>query len=329
MVAWTACLGIPTEDTELMVRAMQGLTADAPVLKTRAGISTRGRKLKNPYTPLALSWPEGATAPAKQDMLSAVAGALDSLGLDHRHYAVCAAHSDTNCPHVHVAVSRVDPETGRAVNLAKGATRRLSRWAEQYERNHGGIVVPTCRAARGAGGPPQPRARLPPGRHAARAGPLYRRAPAPAVGEAAPQTAVFTPPVRRPTSARGGRSCSNGSAATCGVSGPLKTSGSSAGDTNGEPAMPRGPRRTPPAAPPLFPPRSASVRKLRADGARTRIDLRRPPTGPNARRVRRLGHAVAREPTGSPRIPTADVIIDTFVSSVEAPSGARLSAPAP
>ena len=52
-------------------------------------------------------------------MLSAVAGALDSLGLDHRHYAVCAAHTDTACPHVHVAIGRVDPETGRAVNLDK------------------------------------------------------------------------------------------------------------------------------------------------------------------------------------------------------------------
>ena len=38
---------------------------------------------------------------------------------------------------------------------------------------------------------------------------------------------------------------------------------------------------------------------------------------------------MAREPTGSPRVPTADVIIDTSVSSVEVPSGARLSAPAP
>lgn len=180
----------------------RGHRADGPrhagTDRRRPGAEDQGRhqrpraQAEESVHPLALSWPEGATAPAKQDMLSAVAGALDSLGLDHRHYAVCAAHSDTNCPHVHVAVSRVDPETGRAVNLAKGATRRLSRWAEQYERNHGGIVVPTCRAARGAGGPPQPRARLPPGRHAARAGPLYRRAPAPAVGEAAPQTAVFT-----------------------------------------------------------------------------------------------------------------------------------------
>ena len=45
-------------------------------------------------------------------MLSAITGALESIGLDHCHYAVCAAHTDTACPHMHVAVSRVDPETG-------------------------------------------------------------------------------------------------------------------------------------------------------------------------------------------------------------------------
>ena len=76
-------------------------------------------------------------------MLSAVAGALESIGLGDSHYGVCAAHTDTACPHVHVAISRVDPETGRAVSLDKGATKRLSRWAEQYERDHGRIVVPT------------------------------------------------------------------------------------------------------------------------------------------------------------------------------------------
>ena len=92
-------------------------------------------------------------------------------------------------------------------------------------------------------------------------------APLPPRSARRPPDGRLYPPVRRPTSARGGRSCSNGSAATCSVSGPLKTSGSSAGDTNGEPVMPRGPRRTPPAAPAPFPPRSASVRKLRADGA--------------------------------------------------------------
>lgn len=142
-VAWTACLGIPTDDTALMVRAMQGLTADAPALKERNKISAKGRKLKKPYSHVVLSWPEGAETPPKEEMLSAAAGALGALNLDDRHYAVCAAHNDTNCPHVHIAVSRVDPETGRAVNLDKGAGKRVSRWAEEYERAHGGIVVPT------------------------------------------------------------------------------------------------------------------------------------------------------------------------------------------
>ena len=36
-VAWTACLGLPVEDPQLMVRAMQGLTADAPARKAAAG----------------------------------------------------------------------------------------------------------------------------------------------------------------------------------------------------------------------------------------------------------------------------------------------------
>ena len=142
-VAWTACLGIPTDDTALMVRAMQGLTADAPALKERNKISAKGRKLKKPYSHVVLSWPEGAETPPKEEMLSAAAGALGALNLDDRHYAVCAAHDDTNCPHVHIAISRVDPETGRAVNLDKGAGKRVSRWAEEYERAHGGIVVPT------------------------------------------------------------------------------------------------------------------------------------------------------------------------------------------
>ena len=142
-VAWTACLGIPTDDTALMVRAMQGLTADAPALKERNKISAKGRKLKKPYSHVVLSWPEGAETPPKEEMLSAAAGALGALNLDDRHYAVCAAHNDTNCPHVHIAISRVDPETGRAVNLDKGAGKRVSRWAEEYERAHGGIVVPT------------------------------------------------------------------------------------------------------------------------------------------------------------------------------------------
>ena len=289
-VAWTACLGIPAEDTELMVRAMQGLTADAPALKAMAGISARGRKLKNPYTHLVLSWPEGADVPSKQHMLSAVAGALDSLRLDHSHYAVCAAHTDTACPHVHVAVSRVDPETGRAINLDKGATRRLSRWAEQYEREHGGIVVPTrverhkAQAARRdlarrcrKGGMPHEQARLTAARLHPRppAKPARKRPPSPggstphdaaqwqrlvarqAEQEQAQRTAEAERVARRRREWRAYQAA-RAQARSTGASAPA-------------------------------PPRSASIRKLRADGARERVALRRRQRAERVSLARRLG----------------------------------------
>ena len=148
-VAWTACLGLPTDDTGLMVRAMQGLTADAPALKAAAGLPATGRKLKKPYEHVVFSWPSGAE-PSKAEMLEAVGGGLKSLGFDERHYAVCAAHDDTDQAHAHVFISRVDPETGLALKLDASATKRLSRWAEEYERTHGGIVVPGRVAAREA-----------------------------------------------------------------------------------------------------------------------------------------------------------------------------------
>ena len=294
-VAWTACLGIPTEDTQLMVPVMQGLTADAPVLKTMAGISARGRKLKNPYTHIVLSWPEGAEAPVKQEMLSAVAGALDSLGLDHRHYAVCAAHTDTDCPHVHVAVSRVDPENGRAVNLDKGATRRLSRWAEQYERDHGGIVVPgrverrEARAARRGLERRCRRSGMP--RHQARATaarlhpqPAARRArkrpPLPA--DAPPdQRAQWTELVERQRDE---------------VRHQRTAEDERVERRRREWRTYQGARAEAHAAagPAPSPPRSASVRKLRADGARQRVELRRRHRTERASLARRFGRIAVR-----------------------------------
>ncbi len=294
-VAWTACLGIPTEDTELMVRAMQGLTADAPVLKTRAGISARGRKLKNPYTHLVLSWPEGAEAPAKQEMLSAVAGALDSLGLDHRHYAVCAAHTDTGCPHVHVAVSRVDPETGRAVNLDKGATRRLSRWAEQYERDHGGIVVPgrverrEARAARRGLERRCRRSGMPPNQARSTATRLHpqpaarrarKRPPSPA-GAPPDQRAQWVQLLERQRDE---------------VRRQRTTEDERVERRRREWRTYQGTRAEAHAAdgPAPSPPRSASIRKLRANGARQRVELRRCHRTERVSLAGRLGRAAVR-----------------------------------
>jgi len=294
-VAWSTCLGIPTENTDLMVRVMQGLTADAPALKAMAGISARGRKLKKPYTHIVLSWPEGTEAPPKQDMLSAVGGALKSIRLDDRHYAVCAADTDTACPHVHVAVSRVDPETGRAVNLDAGATKRLSRWAEQYEREHGGIVVPTrverreAQAARPGldrrcrkGGMPREKARS----TAARLHPrppvkrARKRPPSPA-GSTPDQRAQWTQLVERQRGeVRRQRTVEDERVER------RRREWRTYQGARAQAHSARGP------AP--FPPRSASVRKLRADGARQRIELRRRHRTERASLTRRLGSTAVR-----------------------------------
>lgn len=128
-------------DPQLMVRCMQGLAADAAILKSLAGVPASGRKLSNPYEHVVLSWPEGAEPPSRAHALDTVQGALDALGLDDRHRGIVVAHADTDSPHVHVLVSRVCPETGRAVKVTKPAVRRLQRWAVDYERRTGGVVI--------------------------------------------------------------------------------------------------------------------------------------------------------------------------------------------
>ena len=140
-VAWTACLGVPMTDPQLMVRCMQGLSADAAILKSLAGVPASGRKLASAYEHVVLSWPEGAKPPSRTHALDTVREALDALGVDDRHRGIVAAHSDTDSPHVHVIFSRVCPKTGRAVKVTKPAVKRLQRWCADYERRNGGIVI--------------------------------------------------------------------------------------------------------------------------------------------------------------------------------------------
>ena len=67
----------------------------------------------------------------------AVTGSLQALGLEDRQ-ALIVAHGDTEHPHVHVIVNRVNPENGKAAKLS-GSRLRLSKWAEGYERSQGRI----------------------------------------------------------------------------------------------------------------------------------------------------------------------------------------------
>jgi hypothetical protein len=58
--------------------------------------------------------------------------------------AIFVAHNDEDYAHLHIVASKLNPATGRAYDL-KGNWLKLSRWGEQYERDHSGGIVCTRR----------------------------------------------------------------------------------------------------------------------------------------------------------------------------------------
>ena len=145
-VGLVAGLNLPTDDPHLAGLIMARTAADAETIKQLAGTSSRGRKLKAPFSHLSLSWSPDEPRPDRAEMLRAAEEALKSIGMDACQ-ALVVEHTDTAHPHVHVAVCRVDPETGKACGR-KNDARKLSVWAAKYERSRERVQVPN-RIARG------------------------------------------------------------------------------------------------------------------------------------------------------------------------------------
>jgi ATP-dependent exoDNAse (exonuclease V) alpha subunit len=86
---------------------------------------------------LSLAWRPGEK-PTREQMEEAARSALAALGMKNAK-ALFVAHNDEDYSHVHIVASRIDPATGYRYDLA-GSWRTLSKWAEAYERDHGGII---------------------------------------------------------------------------------------------------------------------------------------------------------------------------------------------
>jgi len=95
------------------------------------------RKCTKDCVHLALGWPPGQN-PSRDEMEAAAQSALAALGMENAK-AVWAEHNDDSYSHLHIVASKINPDTGRAYDL-KGNFLTLSKWAEQYEREHGGII---------------------------------------------------------------------------------------------------------------------------------------------------------------------------------------------
>jgi Ti-type conjugative transfer relaxase TraA len=132
-VAWIGGTGFgfeieSREDVELARRMME---FDAQ------NQSSRTKRCEKDCVHLALCWRPGET-PSREEMEAAGLSALKALGMENAR-AIFAAHTDESYSHLHIVASKINPDTGRAYDL-KGDRLKLSKWAQEYEREHGGIV---------------------------------------------------------------------------------------------------------------------------------------------------------------------------------------------
>ncbi len=94
----------------------------------------RNTRVKDPAFHAVISWPEGET-PTPAQARQAGEEALKALGFELNeggHQALIALHLDSDNVHIHLAASRVHPETGKAVDLwrSKETLHRVCREVE-------------------------------------------------------------------------------------------------------------------------------------------------------------------------------------------------------
>lgn len=99
--------------------------------------SSRTKRCEKDAVHLMLSWRVGVE-PTQEQMEEAARSALKALGMEGAK-AIWVAHRDENHAHLHIVASKINPETGRAYDL-KGDQFKLSKWAEKYEEENGGVV---------------------------------------------------------------------------------------------------------------------------------------------------------------------------------------------
>lgn len=141
-VAWTETRNLtPGIDVRMAQRVMIATSKNADKLKAEAGIKNTGRKSDLVVFHYSLSWQPGeAAALTREEMVRATDASLKILGAENRQ-AVLVCHTDRAHPHVHIIINRVDPDDGRLLGTSN-TKRKLSNWANEYERERGQILTP-------------------------------------------------------------------------------------------------------------------------------------------------------------------------------------------
>ena len=130
---------LPTKDAWQALHHMSDTAQNHAKLKELAGIQVRQSANGDPksvYT-YSLGWRAGDEHVSNDDMRKAGISSLEAIGLG-KHQALFVRHGDTDHQHIHVIANLIDPENGK-VNSVSRDHIKLSKWAEKYELEHGGI----------------------------------------------------------------------------------------------------------------------------------------------------------------------------------------------
>ena len=123
-------------EAETPAQAIAQMSASYERYKERER-NKRGRKLTKPVYAYSLAWAFDQT-PDRDEMMAAALSSLKALGLE-KLQTLIVQHTDEPQPHVHVIVNRIEMDGRNARNIFRDHLA-LSKWAEQYERDHGGIL---------------------------------------------------------------------------------------------------------------------------------------------------------------------------------------------
>lgn len=124
-VAWAECHYLPTAEPDVAVRMMEATAA-------------LNERVSAPAYHFVVSWKEGENVPVETQKQVA-RQTLERMGMTGLE-AVAVGHMDTEKPHFHVLVNRIDPETGKAWSKHNDA-RRFSKVMHGLEKEHNFAVV--------------------------------------------------------------------------------------------------------------------------------------------------------------------------------------------
>lgn len=134
-VAWTEVRNIALDDPAFAQSVMIATARSAEQLKREAGVKMTGRKsTAGVVLAYSLAWSPDEPKPDRAEMIRAADMSIKHLKAENLQ-AVIICHTDTDHPHVHIVLNRVDPTNGKI--STKNEHVELSKFREAYEKSRG------------------------------------------------------------------------------------------------------------------------------------------------------------------------------------------------